>query len=187
MSFIKKVAMSAGQTVAEEIAKQAVKKISKNFTEKVSEPPQKNSSQKIKNNSDDEDFISKTTNFLKQAGKEISASDVASLTDIVGVTTGASMILSPTMFFGKTALDVKGTKDILGGKVEKLCDEGKITQDILDAILCENRKKLEIACDEVFAAEKIGKKLKFLSKDEVDDALSLRKAITKTVIHKVLG
>ena len=104
MGFVKKIAMSAGQTVAEEIAKQAVKKISKKFTEKISEPPLKNSSQKIKNNSDDEDFISKTTNFLKQAEKEISASDVASLTDIVGVTTGASMILSPTMFFGKNCV-----------------------------------------------------------------------------------
>lgn len=169
MGFVKEIAMSAGKTVAKKMAKKAVKKITGS--------PQKN-------NSDNKDFLSNATNFVKQAGKEISTSDVI---DVVGMATGTSAILGTAQFVGKTALDVKGTRDILTCKVKTLREEGKITQDILDAILCENKNKLEIACDEVFEAERIGKKLKFLSKDEVDDALSLRKAITKTVIHKVLG
>lgn len=176
MGIVKKIAIGAGKKVSEEIAKKAVKKILGS--------KQKNSSQKINNDSADEDFFSSATNFLKQAKKEFSSSDVV---DIVGMATGTSTALGMGKFTVKTALDVRETKNLLNVKVETLRNEGKITQDILDAILCENKNKLEIACDEVFEAEKSGKKLKFLSKEDVDDALSLRKAITKTIIHKVLG
>lgn len=179
MGLIKKIAVSAGKKVSEEMAKKAVKKILGS--------QQKNSSSKNRNDSADEDFVSSATNFLKQAGKEFSSSDVANIVDFVGLATGTSTALGVAKFAGKTFLDVNETKNILDIKVKTLRNEGKITQDILDAILCENKNKLEIACDEVFEAERIGKKLKYLSKDEVDDALSLRKTITKTVIHKVLG
>ena len=171
MGIVKKIAIGAGKKVSEEIAKKAVKKFCRN-------------QQKNKNNSADEDFISSTANFLKQAGKELSISDV---TDVVGMATGTSAVMGATMFVGRTILDAKNTTDILSKEFDQLRDAGKITRDILDAVLCENKSKLLKACDEVIEAEKIGKPLKYLTEDEIKSALSIRKTITKTIVHKILG
>lgn len=176
MGIVKKIAIGAGKKVSEEIAKKAVKKILGS--------KQKNSLQKINNDSADEDFFSSATNFLKQAKKEFSSSDVV---DIVGMATGTSAVMGATMFAGRTILDAKNTIDILSKEFDQLRDAGKITRDILDAVLCENKSKLLKACDEVIEAEKIGKPLKYLTEDEIKSALSIRKTITKTIVHKILG
>ncbi len=116
MGIVKKIAIGAGKKVSEEIAKKAVKKILGS--------KQKNSSQKINNDSADEDFFSSTANFLKQAGKELSVSDV---TDVVGMATGTSAVMGATMFAGRTILDAKNTTDILSKEFEQLRDAGKKT------------------------------------------------------------
>ena len=190
MRLVKKIATSVGKSAAKVVAKKAIKNISKtvestaeNLTLKNANSEQ-NLPQKFETKSESVGIVTKTKNFLKQAGKEFSTSDVI---DIAGMATGTSAVLGLTTFAGKTALDVKETTDILTEKVEQLRAEGKITQDILDAIVCENKTKLEAACDEVFEAIKRGEEVKYLSKEEVDSALSLRKAITKAVVHKILG
>ena len=71
-------------------------------------------------------------------------------------------------------------------EIKNLRKEGKITQDILDAILCENQNKLALAYREAIRAEAMGKPLKYLSEDEVDEALGFRKQITKAVTQKYL-
>lgn len=176
MGLIKKIAVSAGKKVSEEMAKKAVKKILGS--------QQKNSSSKNRNDSADEDFVSSATNFLKQAGKEFSSSDVANIVDFVGLATGTSTALGVAKFAGKTFLDVNETKNILDIKVKTLRNEGKITQDILDAILCENKYKLALAYREAIRAEAMGQPLKYLSEDEVDDALGFRTRIAKALTHK---
>lgn len=195
MGLVKKIAGKVGKTAA----KVVTKKIAKNFdTKKIVDQAtdiviskavnatisEKNLPQKFESKSEKVGLVKKTTNFLKQAGKEFSTSDVI---DIAGIATGTSAILGITTFAGKTALDVKETTDILSEELEFLRTEGKITQDMLDAILCENKNKLAEACNEVLEAIKRGEEVKYLSKEEVDSALSLRKAITKAVVHKILG
>lgn len=68
----------------------------------------------------------------------------------------------------------------------KLQQEGKITQDILDALVCDNKEKLEIACREAARAEAEGNPLPYLSEEEVKAALSFRKAFTKSAAHKIV-
>ena len=190
MGLVKKIATSVGKSAAKVVAKKAIKNISKtvestaeNLTLKNANS-EKNLPQKFETKSESVGIVTKTKNFLKQAGKEFSTSDVI---DIAGMATGTSAVLGLTTFAGKTALDVKETKDILSEEFEFLRSEGKITQNMLDAVLCENKNKLAEACNEVLEAIKRGEEVKYLSKEEVDSALSLRKAITKAVVHKILG
>ena len=70
-------------------------------------------------------------------------------------------------------------------EIKNLRKEGKITQDILDAILCENQNKLALAYREAIRAEAMGKPLKYLSEDEVEEALGFRKQITKAMTYKI--
>ena len=190
MGLVKKIAGKVGKTAAKVVAKKIAKKAVDKATDSVIPKAvnvavsEKNLPQKFETKTESVGLVKKTTKFLKQAGKEFSTSDVI---DIAGMATGTSAILGVTTFVGKTALDVKETKDILSEELEFLIAEGKITQDILDAILCENKEKLAQACNEVLEAIKSGEEVKYLSKEEVDSALSLRKAITKAVVHKILG
>ena len=163
--------MSLKSKIIGAVRKKAVKSVAKTHN--------KNSGESSKGGA-----LAKTADFLKQASKEISVSDVA---DIAGMATGTSATIGATMLAGQTILDAKNTTDIISKEFEQLRGEGKITQDILDAVLCENKSKLVKACDEVLEAEKIGKPLRYLTEDEIKSALSIRKAITKAVVHKILG
>ena len=190
MGLVKKIATSVEKSAAKVVAKKAIKNISKTV-ESTAENlilknanSEKNLPQKFETKSESVGIVTKTKNFLKQAGKEFSTSDFV---DIAGMATGTSAVLGLTTFAGKTALDVKATSDILTEKVEQLRAEGKITQDILDAILCENKNKLALAYREAMRAEAMGQPLKYLSEDEAEAALGFRKQITKAVTHKVVG
>ena len=89
----------------------------------------------------------------------------------------------------KISDDVSNTAEIVSfqKEIKNLRKEGKITQDILDAILCENQNKLALAYREAVRAEAMGQPLKYLSEDEVNAALGFRKGITKAVTRKVVG
>lgn len=89
----------------------------------------------------------------------------------------------------KISDDVSNTAEIVSfqKEIKNLRKEGKITQDILDAILCENQNKLALAYREAVRAEAIGQPLPYLSEDDVEHALSFRKRLTKAVTHKVVG
>lgn len=95
--------------------------------------------------------------------------------------------LNAAVLAGKVALKAKESTNIFTSDFERLRSEGKVTQDVLDAVLCENSQKLQAACNAVFEAEKSGKPLNYLSEDEIKSALSIRKAVIKSVVHKVLG
>lgn len=82
--------------------------------------------------------------------------------------------------------EISSTSEIVSfqKEVQTLRQEGKITQDILDAILCENKYKLALAYREAIRAEAMGQPLKYLYEDEVDDALGFRTRIAKALTHK---
>ena len=88
----------------------------------------------------------------------------------------------------KSVAVAKETFDIFKSQkvLAKLQQEGKITQDILDALVCDNKEKLEIACREAMRAEAMGQPLPYLSEEEVKSALSFRKAFTKSAAHKII-
>lgn len=88
----------------------------------------------------------------------------------------------------KSVAVAKETFDIFKSQkvLAKLQQEGKITQDILDALVCDNKEKLEIACREAMRAEAMGQPLPYLSEEEVKSALSFRKALTKSAAHKII-
>lgn len=105
------------------------------------------------------------------------------------VTKTSKKIVSVAKNVGKIADDVSSTAEVISfqKEIKNLRKEGKITQDILDAILCENKNKLALAQREAMRSEAMGQPLKYLSEEEVDAALGFRKQITKAVTHKVVG
>ena len=86
------------------------------------------------------------------------------------------------------ASEVQSTAEIASFQkdIQNLRKEGKITQDILDAILCENPNKLSLAYSEAMRAEAMGQPLPYLSEEQVEAALSVKKAVAKAVLRKLL-
>ena len=86
------------------------------------------------------------------------------------------------------ASEVQSTAEIASFQkdIRNLRKEGKITQDILDAILCENPNKLSLAYSEAMRAEAMGQPLPYLSEEQVEAALSVKKAVAKAVLRKLL-
>lgn len=122
----------------------------------------------------EEKNIEKATKFInKHTGQEFSNEDVAKTVEKMKSVDVAKIARETNEIF-------KAQKVLA-----KLQNGGKITQDILDAIVCDNKEKLEIACREAIRAETAGKPLRYLSEEEIKSALSLRKAITKSVAHTV--
>lgn len=122
----------------------------------------------------DEKNIERATKFINnRTGQEFSTEDVTNIFEKMK-SIDVSEIISETK-------EIYKAQKVLA----KLQNGGKITQDILDAIVCDNKEKLAIACREAIRAEAIGKPLPYLSEEEVKSALSLRKAITKSVAHTV--
>ena len=124
-------------------------------------------------------------------GKEISAPTgknsrkIAKVTNTITKT--SKKIVSVAKSVGKISGEISSTAEVVSfqKEIKNLRKEGKITQDILDAILCENKNKLALAYREAMRAEAMGQPLKYLSEDEVDAALGFRKQITKAVTHKI--
>ena len=130
------------------------------------------------------DYSRKVANVTKNISKVTeTVADVAK--NISKVTeTVADVAKTVEKFSG----EISSTAEVVSfqKEIKNLRKEGKITQDILDAILCENQNKLALAYREAIRAEAMGKPLKYLSEDEVDEALGFRKQITKAVTHKYL-
>lgn len=126
---------------------------------------------------------------FKTAGQNMSVEDAARL---AGTLTGYGFALEAAITAGKTAKDAVDTASVLGKKgifdsksiSAQVRENGQVTQDMLDAVLCDNKEKLAQAYREAIRAEALGKPLPYLSKDEVDSALSLRKSLTKSVTRK---
>ncbi len=126
---------------------------------------------------------------FKTAGQNMSVEDAARL---AGTLTGHGFAVEAAITAGKTAKDAVDTASVLGKKgifdsksiFAQVRENGQVTQDMLDAVLCDNKEKLAQAYREAIRAEALGKPLPYLSKDEVDSALSLRKSLTKSVTRK---
>lgn len=121
----------------------------------------------------EEKNIEKVTEFVNKTHEEFSNEEVARNFEKMK-SVDVSKIVSETK-------EIYEAQKVLA----KLQNGEKITQDILDAIVCDNKEKLAIACREAIRAEVSGKPLQYLFEEEVKTALSLRKAITKSVAHKV--
>lgn len=102
------------------------------------------------------------------------------------VTNASKQIENAVHTVKKISGEISSTSEVVSfqKEIKNLRAEGKITQDILDAILCENKNKLALAYREAIRAEAVGKPLKYLSEDEVDEALGFRTRITKALTHK---
>lgn len=86
------------------------------------------------------------------------------------------------------ASEIQSTAEIASFQkdIQNLRKEGKITQDILDAILCENPNKLSLAYSEAMRAEAMGQPLPYLSEEQVKAALSVKRTVAKAVLRKCL-
>lgn len=84
--------------------------------------------------------------------------------------------------------EIKSTAEIASFQkdIQNLRKEGKITQDILDAILCENPNKLSLAYSDAMRAEAMGQPLPYLSEEQVKTALSIKRTVAKAVLRKFL-
>lgn len=84
--------------------------------------------------------------------------------------------------------EIKSTAEIASFQkdIQNLRKEGKITQDILDAILCENPNKLSLAYSDAMRAEAMGRPLPYLSEEQVKTALSVKRTVAKAVLRKFL-
>lgn len=135
----------------------------------------------------------KAAEIAKDKAKKILTDEknIERATEIISKATSQNEKIKPEKVVNvakKSVAAVKETVDIFKSQkvLAKLQQEGKITQDILDALICDNKEKLEIACREAIKAEAEGNPLPYLSDDEVKSALSFRKALTKSAAHKIV-
>ena len=126
---------------------------------------------------------------IKSAGKDMSVEDAARL---AGTLTGHRFAVEAAITAGKTAKDAVNTAGVLGkrgifsGKsiFSQVREDGMVTQDMLDAVLCDNKEKLAQAYREAIRAEALGKPLPYLSEEEIEAAFSLRKNIAKSLTRQ---